>query len=197
VEQQLGLKEIDWSPRYLESMQTGDSTQKEKAVPRPADAAPPLLELSKYCGTYKNPAYGSFTLHGSGSSLSTRGDAVISAFAAVNGSPSAPFPEESHTTPQLYAEYDRIWCTHLRFRHREAEKWKVTQEALYPEGWGKDKTPFVRVWAGPFEARFVLEGEGEGAKVKGMNWMENTLYPPQRNQEGDEERMIWFERMSG
>ncbi|KZP01123.1 beta-lactamase/transpeptidase-like protein [Calocera viscosa TUFC12733] len=196
VGQQLGLTQIDWSRRYLEVMAKVENAQKEKVVPRSADAAAPHLELSRYCGTYKNAAYGSFTLHGPGSSPSIKGDAVISVFAAINSSPSAPFPDEAHTTPQLYAEFNRIWCTHLRFRHKEGDTWNVTAEALYPKGWGVDKTPFVRMWS-RWEAMFVLEGEGDGAEVKGMKWMENMLYPPQTKQVGDEERTIWFERTSG
>ncbi|EJU00763.1 beta-lactamase/transpeptidase-like protein, partial [Dacryopinax primogenitus] len=192
VENLLKLEPMDWSTRYLGVVQKQEKAQKEKTVARAADAAPPPLELSKYCGTYKHPAYGSFTLHGPGSSPSNRGDAVIAAFAAVNGSPSAPFPEEAHTTPQLYAEFKRIWCSHLRFRHREGNTWNVTAEALYPSGWGADGTPFVHVGSGPWEASFVEEG----GKVKGVEWMENTLYTPQRKMEGDEDRVILFERMS-
>ncbi|KZT61602.1 beta-lactamase/transpeptidase-like protein, partial [Calocera cornea HHB12733] len=192
VEQLLDLPQLDWSARYLSLTAKQEQAAREKLAPRSAEATPCALELSAYCGTYKHPAYGSFTLHGPGSSPSDKGDAVISAFAAVNSSPTAPFPEEAHTTPQLYAAYDRIWCSHLRFRHKEAERWAVTGEALYPEGWGADKAPFVRV-QNAWEASFGLVD----GKVTGMQWMENTLYTPQMKQAGDDERVIWFERMSG
>ncbi|KAG1880766.1 hypothetical protein F4604DRAFT_1510254, partial [Suillus subluteus] len=103
--------------------------------------------------TYTNAGYGDITFCSPSDSSSYCQD-VISDFAAVDaGKSGAPQPV------QLFAAWPRIWSSHIRGVHRSGNTFVVQYTSLFPEGYGRDTTPFETSEIGSSEAtaEFVVE----------------------------------------
>ena len=149
--------------------QIGFSSVKGKGIhlrePRNGTTIP--HKMAKYAGTYHNPGYGSITLCDVSNSLNSSYCAkVIADFAAVD----SQFPDER---PRLLASWSRIWSSHVRIVlvDQEGKKCHVEPTTLFPEGYGKDQTPFETFESSESvpPAEFVLEnGRVVGVGVFGI-----------------------------
>ncbi|OJA11009.1 hypothetical protein AZE42_11311, partial [Rhizopogon vesiculosus] len=111
------------------------------------------LPLEEFSGTYTDPGYGTFTFC-SPSSSSSHCQQVITNFTAVDSvQSSAP------SSPQLLAAWPRVWTSHIRAVHQSGNKFVLLWTALFPEGYGRDSTPFETAEIGTSEAtaEFVVE----------------------------------------
>lgn len=121
------------------------------------DVTSPSVVLSNYSGKYFSPGYGSFTICDlSATSLYCR--SVLSAFDAVDEARSDPQPPPRET-PQLFAAWPRLFATHLRFVHRDADTFDLAFTMLFPEGYGASRTPFETYEMDEYDSlvEFVIE----------------------------------------
>ncbi|KIJ11027.1 hypothetical protein PAXINDRAFT_177403 [Paxillus involutus ATCC 200175] len=142
----------------------------------PVDSSPPkptakpstwnlTLSPDDFAGTYTNPGYGAFTLC-SASSASSYCAKVRSDFAAVDYVQGDPGPRL-----ELLAEWPRVWSSHVRLRYQQGSIFEIDFTSLFPNGYGKDTTPFETGESGTAEgtAEFVIEdGEVVGFGISGL-----------------------------
>ena len=122
-------------------IKTGTRTDYQSNATRHAPL-PLALSLDAYAGTYADPlgAYGNITLcaptRTSPTSTSAYCAHVLADFALVDEStpPSA--------SPSLFAAWPRVWSSHVRLRHTEGNSFALTLPRLFPEGFGRNTTPF-------------------------------------------------------
>lgn len=123
------------------------------------------LSLDALARTHTNPGYGSFTLCAPSSASSYCAD-LRSNFTAVDSIQGSPSP-----SGELLAEWPRIWSSHVRMRARRGATFEFYLTTPYPNGFGKDGTPFERLDVGARErwAEFVAEdGEVVGFGLSGL-----------------------------
>jgi hypothetical protein len=126
----------------------------KKAVMSPPEGTTGLeLALEEFSGIYTNPGYGAFTFC-SPSNSSPYCQKVIADFTAVDTAQSSAL-----SSPQLLAAWPRIWASHIRAVHHSGNKFLVQLTSLFPEGYGRDSTPFETAEIGTSEstAEFVVE----------------------------------------
>ena len=122
------------------------------------------LSLDALAGTYANPGYGSFTLC-SPSSPSSYCAGVQSDFSVVDS------VRGNTGSKDLLAEWPRAWSSHVRLRHQQGSIFEIYFTSLYPNGYGKDTTPFETKETGSAEglAEFVIEdGKVVGFGISGL-----------------------------
>jgi hypothetical protein len=131
-------------------------------------------------GTYYSPGYGALVLcnvH----STSPSCESVLDDFRAVNKS-------LSPNSTDLFASWRRVWATHIQFTHTSASQYLVSLGSIYPEGYGKNSTPFstiVPVTIG----RFVVEDE----RVVGFGFNETADSDVTHSSQSVEETsQVWF-----
>src|SRR6267154_4454668 len=147
------------------------------------------LELEEFSGTYTNPGYGAFTFCSPSGSSSYCQD-VISDFTAVDSvQSSAP-----HSL-QLLAAWPRIWASHIRAVHQSGNKFLVQWTSLFPEGYGRDITPFETAEIGTSDAtaEFVVE---DGKVVGfGLVGLVGQLTERERTHATVKDRVdVWFDK---
>ncbi|KAM5537978.1 hypothetical protein V8D89_008454 [Ganoderma adspersum] len=119
---------------------------------------PLALSLDAYAGTYADPldAYGNITL-----CAPTR--ASPSAYCARVLADFAPIEETAPPSASLnlFAAWPRVWSSHVRLRHTEGSSFALTLPRLFPEGFGRNTTPFEfydsQLSVG--RAEFVVDGD--------------------------------------
>jgi hypothetical protein len=119
----------------------------EKAFTSDSAGTPSYLDLA---GTYNNPGYGALVLcnvH----STSPSCESVLDDFRAVNKS-------LSPSSTDLFAHWRTVWTTHVQFTYTNASHYLISTGTIYPEGYGRNSTPFSTL--SPFTtAQFVVENE--------------------------------------
>lgn len=110
----------------------------------------PTVPLEVFAGTYSDTGYGSFTLCTSAANASDACAVVLSDFAAV-------YPDLSLNA--LYASWPRLWTSHIRLLHSGGNSFKVGVMKLFPQGYGKNSTPFAEGVFGDdeYDAEFAIE----------------------------------------
>ncbi|KAG2030659.1 beta-lactamase/transpeptidase-like protein, partial [Suillus americanus] len=129
-----------------------NTSEKKPTAPLNENVVDLELGLEEFTGTYANPGYGAITFCSPSGSSSYCQD-VISDFTAVDGKSGAP------ESVQLFAAWPRIWSSHIRGVHRSGSTFVVQYTSLFPEGYGRDTTPFETSEIGTSEAtaEFVVE----------------------------------------
>jgi len=122
---------------HLTLLACASSIPEKKAVtPPPENIIGLELALEEFSGTYTNPGYGTFTFCDPSSS-SLYCQQVITDFAIVDAAqPNAP------SSPQLLTAWPRFWGSHTRAVHQSGNKFLFYCTTLFPEGYGRDSTPF-------------------------------------------------------
>ena len=132
------------------------------AVPRHAsvtarvDDRTPHVDLT---GTYYNAGYGTGVLCSVYSS-SPSCESVLDAFRSIDESLSP-----NSTSTDLFASWATLLTTHVRFTYTNHSKHLISAGSIYPQGYGKNTTPFSTL-APIATAEFVVEHE----KVVGFGW---------------------------
>jgi hypothetical protein len=162
----------------------------KKPISSPEDTIGLELALEEFSGTYNNPGYGSFTFC-SPSSGSSYCHKVITDFTVVDTAKlNAP------SSPQLLAAWPRVWASHIRAMHQSGNKFLVQLTSLFPEGYGRDNTPFETAEIGTLEApaEFVVEdGKVIGFGVFGLV---GQLTEQERTQTTVKGRAdVWFDKV--
>jgi hypothetical protein len=116
-----------------------------------ADDGAPYVDLT---GTYYNAGYGTCALCSAQSSFPPC-ESVLDAFRSIDPSLS--------TSGDLFASWDKLLSTHLRFTYTNDSKYSVSVGSIYPQGYGKNTTSFSTL-APIATAEFAVENE----KVVGL-----------------------------
>ncbi|OAX32863.1 beta-lactamase/transpeptidase-like protein [Rhizopogon vinicolor AM-OR11-026] len=163
----------------------------KKAVTSPSEDIVNLeLPLEEFSGTYTDPGYGTFTFC-SPSSSSSYCQQVMTDFTAVDSvHPSAPSPL------QLLAAWPRMGSSHIRAVHQSGNKFLLLCTALFPEGYGRDSTPFETAEIGTpgATAEFVVE---DGKVVGfGLFGLVDQVTERERTQTTVKDRAeVWFDKV--
>lgn len=146
-----------------------------------------------FTGIYRDDGYGPFILCNT-TSTSQHCRQVLADFKAVDSHTHTPPPAE------LYASLPRLWSTHLRFTHVKDNRFHVKPTALFPEGYGKNTTPFEVPWdVGVTEDGFafadfvVEEGKVTGFGISGT--VEQKTMTQKKGGTVKETADAWFERV--
>jgi len=161
VEEEFGLDHIDWPTRFEErakQKQRLEAKKRSEITAEPSEHAPPRLPLISYLGTYDNPGYfANITLCAwPFSIISAPCREVFDAYAST-------YPTfEAERMGTLYAAWPTTWSTHVRFVPDPAHPhaFKIYIDTLYPQGYGKDDSPFF----------FQVGGKGKRGRVRGREW---------------------------
>ena len=121
------------------------------------EAQPLPSNLEAYAGTYEDSLYGNITFC-TPSSTSNYCARVLEDFVSVDRySPDTPSPLS------LFAAWPRVWSSHVRLRHSSGTTFALTFPRLFPQGYGRNTTPFEfydsQISVGRVE--FVVEGAEE------------------------------------
>ena len=121
-----------------------------------ADDGPPHVDLT---GTYYDAGYGTGELcnvHSSSPSC----ESVLDTFRSVDPSLS---PNSNST--DLFASWATIFSTHIRFTYTNDSQYLISVGSIYPQGYGKNSTPFSTLYPAA-TAEFVVEN----GRVVGFGW---------------------------
>ncbi|KAG8221711.1 beta-lactamase/transpeptidase-like protein [Butyriboletus roseoflavus] len=186
----LFLNRILDSALHLTSSLTPTSSPSRNAMTTEPTAQNLSLSLDAFAGTFANPGYGSFTLC-SPSSTSSYCVTVQSNFTIVDS-----VQGNAGNSEDLLAEWPRVWSSHVRMRHQQGSVFQIHLTSLYPNGYGKDTTPFETRGVGPAEglAEFVVE---DGKVVGfGMSGLVDQLTERARTHESVQDRAeVWFDKV--
>jgi hypothetical protein len=119
----------------------------EKAFSSESAGMPSSLDLA---GTYYNTGYGTLVLCNM-RSTSPSCESVLDDFRAVDKS-------LSPNSTDLFASWNTVWSTHVRFTHTNASQYLISIGTIYSEGYGQNSTPFSTL-APATSAQFVVENE--------------------------------------
>ena len=118
-----------------------------------ADGDAPGVDLT---GTYYNAGYGTCVLCSVHSTFPPC-ENVLDAFRSIDPSLS--------TSTDVFASWVTVLSTHLRFTYTNDSKYLISVGSIYPQGYGKNTTPFSTLF--PFA---TAEFEVENEKVVGFGW---------------------------
>jgi hypothetical protein len=137
--------------------------------------------MANFAGTYYDVGYGFLTVCAT-SSTSGSCASVLDDYAASTG---------SLDDDTLYASWPRLWSTHVTLmRMNDAEHFTLFPYALFPHGYGNNKTGFATIGGEMAHARFGVSADG---RIEGLGviWEEGT----EREHEGKtpkERAEVWF-----
>jgi hypothetical protein len=120
--------------------------------------------MRDFAGTYYNPGYGLLTLCAT-TEQSWPCTAVLDDYAACTG----PL-----TNDTLYASWPRLWSTHVSLaRVSDTAHFTFLPRALFPRGYGNNKTAFATAGEEVARAEFGMSADG---RVEGLGviWHEGT-----------------------
>ena len=139
---------------------------------------PPDVDL--LAGAYYNAGYGTPVLCSVRSSSPPCGS-VMDAFRAVD-----PTLSSNSTSNDLFASWETPLSTHIRFTYTNDSQYLINIESVYPEGYGKNSTPFWTVFPSA-TAEFVVEN----GTVVGFGW--NDINDDVKREGSVEETAdVWF-----
>nr|VWP00380.1 Enterotoxin-like protein [Ganoderma boninense] len=108
----------------------------------------PSLDIDAYAGTYADPqgAYGNITLCAPTrtpppDSYCARVLADFATIETIEDSAAQP-QSNSNSRPSLFAAWPRVWSSHIRLHHIAGDSFALTLPRLFPEGFGRNTTPF-------------------------------------------------------
>jgi hypothetical protein len=156
------------------------SNDPSTGVTSPADSAAPV-NYPDPAGTYFNAGYGTAVLcsvHSSSSACQV----VLDDFRAVDKS-------LSQNSTDLFSSWITPWTSHIRFTHTNDSQYIISGGTIYPEGYGKNSTPFSTLSPGPL-ATFVVENESViGFGITGISGVK-------REGSVEEASDVWFVRQA-
>jgi len=120
------------------------------------DDGPPHVDLT---GTYCNAGYGTAVLCSVHSS-SPPCKGVLDAFRSIDHSLSP-----NSTSTDLFASWVTLFSTHVRFTYTNDSQYLISLGSIYPQGYGKNCTPFSTL-----APAVIVEFEVENDKVVGFGW---------------------------
>ena len=139
--------------------------------------APAPSDVDILTGIYYNAGYGTGELCSVRSS-SPSCKSVLDAFHAID-------PSLSPNSPDLFASWITLLSTHVRFAYTNGTQYLIYIGSIYPEGYGKNTTPFSTLDSSA-TAEFVVDN----GKVSGFGW--NDLNDSVKTGSVEETSDVWF-----
>ncbi len=167
---------------------TNNSVTSRSILPRDARViarangagAPSYLDLA---GTYYSTGYGTFVLCSVRSS-SPSCQSVLDDFRAVNKSISA-------TSTDLFSFINTVNSKHAQLTYANANKYLLSLGTIYPEGYGKNTTPFSTL-APATIAQFAVEN----GKVVGFGFNVSDVSEFTHGETVEETSQVWFVKVA-
>ena len=151
-----------------------------------------MLSLGAFTGTYADAGYGSLALC-SPSSASSYCAEVQSNFSIVDR-----VQGTSNPSGDLLAAWPLVMASHVRLRHQEGSIFGIYTTSLYPNGYGKDTTPFetggVDMPAG-FAEFMIEDGYVVGFGVSGL--VGRVTERARKYKSVRDRAEVWFDRVAG
>ena len=113
---------------------TNNPQRRAGATSRAGGTAAPHYDVD-LAGAYYNSGYGTAVLCGVHSSSSPC-QSILDAFRSVDKSLSA-------NSTDLFVSWKTTWSSYLRFTHTTGSQYTVYSGLIYPEGYGRNSTPFL------------------------------------------------------
>jgi hypothetical protein len=166
------------------SSPANDSINSRSILPRNsgvtarADSAgtPPYPDVA---GTYYSTGYGTVVLC-SVHSTSPSCQSVLDDFRTVNKSIS---PDST----DLFASFVTLWSTHAQLTHTNASEYLVSLGTIYPEGYGKNSTPFSTL-VPVTTAQFMVEN----GKIVGFGFNDSDASDLTHGGSVEETSQVWY-----
>ncbi|KAH7890288.1 beta-lactamase/transpeptidase-like protein [Phlebopus sp. FC_14] len=154
------------------------------------------LPIDNFAGTYTNPGYGTLTLC-SPASKSAYCSQVQQDFTAVDTAAQDGRSAQA-STPELLAEWQRVWSSHIRMRYHHDLLFEIEFTSLFPNGYGKDTTPFETGEIGTSEGVVEFVVEGDEVVGFGLRGLVGQLTERERIYTSVRDRAeVWFDRVNG
>ena len=152
---------------------------RDSGVTSRADNAgtPPNLDLA---GTYYSTGYGTVVLC-SVHSTSPSCQSVLDDFGAVNKSTISP------NSNDLFASFDTVRSKHVLFTYTNTSKYLISIGTIYPEGYGKNSTPFSTLVPATL-AQFVVEN----GEIVGFGFNDSDTSDLTHGGTVEETSQVWF-----
>ncbi|KAH9886905.1 beta-lactamase/transpeptidase-like protein [Cubamyces lactineus] len=191
VQPSLALHRLAGSSGYYQVHQPVNSGAVETYDKSPQASNRSLL-LEKFAGSYSNVGYGNLTLCAPFTE-SAYCERVRTAFALTHNHP---------LRPSLLAEWPRLLATHLQLESSLAHSpnlfWATTHY-IFPEGYGKDRSPFDYELFPPGLGMYVecVVRDGDAGTVEGCGlFLTIENYREQRHGAAIREQAeVWFEKI--
>ena len=179
AEKVFGAENSSNSPSANNSVTSRSILPRHSIATTRADSAgaPPNLDLA---GTYHSTGYGTLVLCSVHSTSSCRG--VLDDFRAVN---------KSISPNDLFASFNTVWSKHAHFAYTNPSKYLMSFGTIYPEGYGKNSTPFSTL-APATTAQFVVEN----GKVVGFGLNDSDTSDLTHGRSVEETSQVWFVKKS-
>lgn len=156
----------------------------------------PQVSLEALAGTYIDRGYGSLTLCAPGS-VTGSCPRVLAAFAAVDSASVLATASGNHSDA-LYASWTTIWNDHVRLTRANGNDFHFVPTSLFPEGYGRNKTPFEMPDVDTtVDRRMEFDVDATG-RVRGLGVFGLAGEVTERQRLGRtirERAEIWFERV--
>lgn len=176
-------------PHPLENMLPSDSPEpKMTGITSTTWNLP--LSPDDLAGSYTNPGYGTLTFCGP-NSISFYCSKVHTDFANVDES-----RDKSNHSIELLAAWPRFWSSHVRMRYLRGMVFSVHMTRLFPNGYGKDSTPFeiVEIGMSPITAEFVID-DGEVSGFGMTTLTESRTGRTRLDRTIKDNAEVWFDRI--
>ena len=129
IEDFLGLERKESERLITESLSIKSAVEDARAP------SPLSLPLEKYAGTYYDRGYGNMTFCAPTPYPPPECADVLNKWSFFENTADA-------TRQVLYASISSIWISHIRLVHQGGDKFGLTGMYLFPDGYGKDRSPF-------------------------------------------------------
>jgi hypothetical protein len=142
--------------------------------------APPPPDGVDLTGTYYNAGYRTGVLCSVHSSSPSCGS-VLDAFRSID-------PTLSSNSNDLFASWDTLLSTHVRFVYANATQYVIYLGSIYAQGYGENTTPFSTLEPDGVRADFVVEN----GTVVGFGWSDVSDGVVKRAGSVEETSDVWF-----
>jgi hypothetical protein len=178
AEKAFGTGNSSSSPPANDSITSRSIVPRHSGVTARADSTgtPPYLDLA---GTYRSTGYGTLVLC-SVLSSSPSCQSVLDDFRAVNKS----IPSNS---TDLFASFITVWSKHAHLTYTNDTKYLISLGTIYPEGYGKNSTPFSTL-APETIAQFVADN----GKIVGFGFNDSDISDLTHGGLVEETSQVWF-----
>lgn len=153
-------------PQHVDATARGDSAGR-----------PPNLDPT---GPYYSTGYGTVVLCSVNSS-SPSCQSVLDDFRAINKSISSD-------SIDLFASFNTVWSKHALLTHINGNEYLISLGTIYPEGYGKNSTPFSTL-APVTTAQFVVD---ENWEVVGFGFNDSDTSDLTHGGSVEETSQVWF-----
>lgn len=178
VEKAFGAGNSSSSPAADDPLTSSSILPRNSDVTTRGDSAgtPPYPDVA---GTYYSTGYGTVVLC-SVHSTSPSCQSVLDDFRAVNKSISL-------NSTDLFASFVTVLSTHVQLAHTNASEYLISLGSIYPDGYGKNSTPFSTLIPAT-TAQFMVEN----GKIVGFGFNDSDISDLSHGGSVEETSQVWF-----